>query len=124
PACARPGWSNPSPNGSRSTCTPARSNARWPAGGSSPKAADPATHDPGDQEAPALSLRPSPGHAAADPGGPPCAPDAGQDAAPAGLDARYEHLRHAVLHDRARAFPLGLAVLIGKGVAACQRLAT
>ena len=43
---------------------------------------------------------------------------------PAGLDARYEDLRHAVMHDRARAFPLGLAVLIGKGVTAWQRLAT
>ena len=50
-------------------------------------------------------------------------PDAGQDAAPAGLDARYEQLRHAVLHDRARAFPLGLGVLIAKGVTAWQRLA-
>ena len=51
-------------------------------------------------------------------------PDAGQDAAPAGLDARYEHLRHAVLHDRARAFPLGLGLLIANGVTAWQRLAT
>jgi hypothetical protein len=51
-------------------------------------------------------------------------PDACQDAAPAGLDARYEHLRHAVLHDRARAFPLGLGLLIAQGVTAWQRLAT
>ena len=29
-----------------------------------------------------------------------------------------------MLHDRARAFPLGLAVLIAKGVTAWQRLAT
>jgi hypothetical protein len=72
-----------------------------------------------------LPLRPSPGLAAAEPGGPPSSvPGAGQDAAPAGLDARYEHLRHAVLHDRARAFPLGLGVLVAKGVTAWQRLLT
>ena len=34
----------------------------------------------------------------------------------------YEHLRDAVLHDRARAFPLGLGVLIAKGITAWQRL--
>jgi hypothetical protein len=51
--------------------------------------------------------------------------EAGQDtAAPAGLDARYEHLRHAVLHDRARAFPLGLGVLTARGVTAWARLLT
>jgi hypothetical protein len=34
------------------------------------------------------------------------------------LDARYEHLRHAALHARAEAFPLGLGVLACKGVTA------
>ena len=34
------------------------------------------------------------------------------------LDARYEHLRHAALHARATAFPLGLGVLAGQGVTA------
>jgi hypothetical protein len=37
------------------------------------------------------------------------------------LDARYEQLRHAVLHARAAAFPLGLGVLTGKGVTAWRR---
>ena len=59
---------------------------------------------------------PSPGHAAAEPG---ARPDAGQVTAPGGgLDARYEQLRHAALHARAEAFPLGLGVLTGKGVTA------
>ena len=35
-----------------------------------------------------------------------------------GLDARYEQLRHAALHARAEAFPLGLGVLAGGGVTA------
>jgi hypothetical protein len=66
-----------------------------------------------------LSLLTSPGHAAAEPGG---RPDAGQDSAPGGgLDARYEELRHAALHARAQAFPLGLGVLAGKGVTAWHR---
>src|SRR5260370_27815 len=65
---------------------------------------------------PSLSLLPSPGPAAAEPGP---RPDAGQDRAPGGgLDARYEQLRHAALHARAEAFPLGLGVLTGKGVTA------
>jgi len=34
------------------------------------------------------------------------------------LDARYEQLRHAALHARAAAFPLGLGVLTSKGVTA------
>jgi hypothetical protein len=71
------------------------------------------------EEHPSLSLLTSPGHAAAEPG---ARPDAGQDTAPGGgLDARYEHLRHAALHARAEAFPLGLGVLTGKGVTAWQR---
>ena len=37
------------------------------------------------------------------------------------LDARYEQLRHAALHARASAFPLGLGVLAGKGVTAWRR---
>ena len=88
---------------------------RWPAAGSTPKAADlPAPARKEDD--PSLSLLPSPGHAAAEPG-----PrlDAGRDSAPGGvLDARYEHLRHAALHARATAFPLGLGVLASKGVTA------
>jgi hypothetical protein len=48
--------------------------------------------------------------------------NAGQDSAPGGgRDARYEELRHAALHARAEAFPLGLGVLAGKGVTAWQR---
>ena len=71
------------------------------------------------EEHPSLSLPTSPGHAAAEPGD---RPDAGQDTAPGGgLDPRYEHLRHAALHARAEAFPLGLGVLTGKGVTAWQR---
>ena len=38
------------------------------------------------------------------------------------LDARYEQLRHAALHARASAFPLGLGVLTGKGVTAWRRV--
>ena len=68
------------------------------------------------EDDPSLSLLPSPGHAAAEPG---TRLDAGQDSAPGGgLDARYEQLRHAALHARAEAFPLGLGVLTGKGVTA------
>ena len=68
---------------------------------------------------PSQSLLTSPGHAAADPGS---RLEAGQASAPgSGLDARYEQLRHAVLHARAEAFPLGLGVLAAKGVTAWQR---
>ncbi len=68
------------------------------------------------EDDPSLSLRPSPGHAAAEPG---ARLDAGQDSAPgSGLDARYEQLRHAALHARAEAFPLGLGVMASKGVTA------
>ena len=68
------------------------------------------------EEHPSLSPRPSPGRAAAEPG---ARPDAGQVTAPCGgLDARYEQLRHAALHARAEAFPLGFGVLTGKGVTA------
>jgi hypothetical protein len=93
---------------------------RWPAAGSgTPKAADLPAREQRKEEHRSLSLRPSPGHAAADPG---ARPDAGQDSAPGGgLDARYEQLRHAALHARAQAFPLGLGVLAGKGVTAWQR---
>jgi len=70
------------------------------------------------EEHPSLSLLPSPGHAAAEPD---ARPDAGQDRVPgSGLDARYEQLRHAALHARAEAFPLGLGVLTGRGVTAWQ----
>jgi hypothetical protein len=58
----------------------------------------------------------SPGPAAGQPG---LRCDPGQAHAPgAGSDARYEHLRHAALHARAEAFPLGLAVLTRKGLTA------
>jgi hypothetical protein len=68
------------------------------------------------EEHPSLSPRPSPGRAAAEPG---ARPDAGQACAPGGgLDARYEQLRHAALHARAEAFPLGLGVLTRGGVTA------
>jgi hypothetical protein len=71
------------------------------------------------EDRPSLSLLPSPGHAAADPG---TGLDAGQDHAPgSGLDARYEQLRHAALHARAEAFPLGLGALTAKGITAWQR---
>lgn len=75
-----------------------------------------------------MSLRPHPGPAAAHPlqiATTGSGAEAGQGvASPAGLDARYEQLRHAVLHDRARAFPLGLGILIARGVTAWKRLLT
>jgi len=81
-----------------------------------PKAADLPARERRKEEHPSLPLLTSPGLAAAEPG---TRPDAGQDTAPGGgLDARYEHLRHAALHARAEAFPLGLGVLTGKGVTA------
>jgi len=93
---------------------------RWPATGSAtPKAADLPARDRRKEDTSSLSLLTSPGHAAAEPGD---RPDAGQVTAPGGgLDARYEQLRHAALHARAQAFPLGLGVLTGKGVTAWQR---
>ena len=92
---------------------------RWPATGSAtPKAADLPARDRRKEDTSSLSLLTSPGHAAAEPG---ARPDAGQVTAPGGgLDARYEQLRHAALHARAEAFPLGLGVLTGKGVTAWQ----
>jgi hypothetical protein len=67
-----------------------------------------------------VSPRSSPGLAAAEPD---AHLDAGQVTAPGGgLDARYEQLRHAALHARASAFPLGLGVLTGKGVTAWRRV--
>jgi hypothetical protein len=95
---------------------------RWPAAGSTPKAADLPAREREQEESPSLSLRPSPGPAAAEPGPSSPGPDAGQAHAPGGaLDARYEQLRHAALHARATAFPLGLGVLTGKGVTAWRR---
>ena len=71
------------------------------------------------EDDPSPSLLPSPGHAAAEPG---ARLDAGQARAPGGgLDARYEQLRHAALHARAEAFPLGLGVLARGGVTAWRR---
>jgi len=96
---------------------PARWSERWPAAGSgTPKAADLPAHEDRKEEHRSLSLLTSPGRAAAEPGD---RPDAGQVTAPGGgLDARYEQLRHAALHARAQAFPLGLGVLASKGVTA------
>jgi hypothetical protein len=93
---------------------------RWPANGSAtPKAAEAPARETRKEDNPSLSLLTSPGHAAAEPG---TRLDAGQDPAPGGgLDARYEQLRHAALHARGEAFPLGLGVLAGKGVTAWQR---
>jgi hypothetical protein len=71
------------------------------------------------EDDPSLSLLTSPGHAAAEPG---TSLDAGQDSAPGGvLDARYEQLRHAALHARAEAFPLGLGALTRSGVTAWRQ---
>ena len=115
--CARRSCRTGSRRPSACACTPARSRKRWPAAGSAtPKAADLPAREMRKEEHPSLSLLTSPGHAAAEPG---ARPDAGQDNAPGGgLDARYEQLRHAALHARAEAFPLGLGVLTGKGVTA------
>ena len=100
-------------------CTPAPSSERWPAAGSTPKAADPSARGREQEENPSLPLLTSPGPAAAEPD---TRPNAGQDCAPGGgLDARYEQLRHAALHARASAFPLGLGVLTGKGITAWRR---
>jgi hypothetical protein len=41
-----------------------------------------------------------------------------------GLDARYEQLRHAALHARAEAFPLGFAILTRRGVTGWRRALT
>ena len=83
-----------------------------------PKAAGLPAREMRKEDDPSLSLLPSPGHAAAEPG---ARLDAGQDSAPGGgLDARYEQLRHAALHARAEAFPLGLGVLTRRGVTAWQ----
>jgi hypothetical protein len=90
-------------------CTPGRSKGRWPGAGSNPKAADLSAHESRKEDDRSLPLLTSPGRSAADPG---ARPDAGQVcAAGTGLVARYEQLRHAALHARAEAFPLGLAEL-------------
>ena len=61
-------------------CTPARSRKRWPAAGSTaPKAADLPAREMRKEDDPSLSLLPSPGHAAAEPG---TSLDAGQDTCP------------------------------------------
>ncbi len=97
---------------------------RWPAtGNSSPKAADLLAHERRKEDTPSLPPSSSPGPAAAEPS---TGSDAGQvHAAPgSGLDARYEQLRHAALHARAEAFPLGFAVLSRGGVTAWRRALT
>lgn len=45
-------------------------------------------------------------------------------AAGSGLDARYEQLRHAALHQRGQSFPLGFGVLRRGGVTAWQHALT
>jgi hypothetical protein len=71
------------------------------------------------EEDPSLPALPSPGCAAARPG---LRLDPAKVHAPrAGSDARYEQLRHAALHGRAEAFPLGLAVLTRQGLTAWTR---
>jgi hypothetical protein len=52
----------------------------------------------------------------------PIAQPGADPAAGRGLDAHYEQLRHAALHHRAQAFPLGLGVLSGNGVIAWHRV--
>jgi hypothetical protein len=47
-----------------------------------------------------------------------------RDGGGGGLDARYEQLRHAALHARAEAFPLGFAVLTRRGVTGWRRALT
>ncbi len=120
PHCARRSCQHGSKRPSACTCTPGRSSERWPAAGSAtPKAAELPARETRKEDNPSLSPLPSPGHAAAEPG---ARPDAGQvTASRGGLDARYEQLRHAALHARAQAFPLGFGVLTGKGVTAWQR---
>ena len=85
--CARRGYRTGSSRPSACTCTPARSRKRWPAAGSAtPKAADLPAREMRKEDNPSLSLLPSPGRAAAEPG---TSLDAGQDNAPgSGLDAR------------------------------------
>ena len=83
--------------------------------GGNPKAADVSILERTEEQNPSLPALP----AAARPGR---RPDAGQaHASLAGSDARYEHLRHAALHARAEAFPLGLAVLTRQGLTAWTR---
>jgi len=66
-------------------------------------------------ESPSLPPKPSPGHAAAEPG---AARQAGQVIPGTGLAAAYELARAAALGQRADGFRHGLAVIRGKGVAA------
>ena len=115
--CARRSCRTGSGTPSACACTPARSSERWPAAASAtPKAAELPAPKMRKEDNPSLSLLTSPGYAAAEPG---TSLDAGQDSAPGGgLDARYEQLRHAALHTRAEAFPLGLGVLARGGVTA------
>jgi hypothetical protein len=120
PLGGQPPWPGRSRRPSACARTPGLSSEHWPGtGNATPKAADLSARAPGKEEHPPLSPPTSPGHAAAEPG---ACPDAGQVTAPGtGLDARYEQLRHAALHARAEAFPLGLGVLTGKGVTTWRR---
>ena len=51
PPCRPPAWPGPSPRSSGCACTPAPSSGRWPAAGSTPKAADPSAPERGQEEA-------------------------------------------------------------------------
>ena len=53
----RPRWPVPSKGSSGCACTPAPSSERWPAAGSTPKAADPSARERGKEQNPSLSLR-------------------------------------------------------------------
>jgi len=101
---------------------PARSNGRWPGvEGGNPKAADVSTRISRREQDPSRPVPPSPDPAAGQPGPRPDPAQAHAHAPGAGSDARYEHLRHAALHGRAEAFPLGLAVLTRQGLTAWTR---
>ena len=80
PRCARRSCRTGSRTPSACACTPARSSERWPAAGSAtPKAAELPARETRKEDDPSLSLLPSPGHAAAEPG---ARLDAGQDYRP------------------------------------------
>ena len=56
-SAARRAWPGPSQGSSGCACTPAPSSERWPAAGSTPKAADLPAPERGKEENPSLSLR-------------------------------------------------------------------
>src|SRR5258708_7133077 len=112
PRCRRPRGLTPTPN-------------RAPHRRCGPRGSSPPPPPPGrDEEDTAprpRRARPAPGAADRPPGREPGQPHPPGGGRGARLDTQYEHLRHAALHARATAFPLGLGVLIGKGVTAWRR---